>query len=136
MFANLAQRAVLHAQTNSLQARFPDIQLDLGDNDTTLPSIRAHKFEGYDGFAFLPRCQDYPSPITGDERKALKIYWCAHNWPNADSWPHAVCRWAKLQLLNRQKARSVWQETSVATNPRRSSCVEAWMSLFRVSCCA
>jgi hypothetical protein len=42
MFTNLAQRMVLHAQTNSLQARFLDIQLEFGDNNTPRLSIRCN----------------------------------------------------------------------------------------------
>ena len=136
LFANLAQRAVLRAQTISLKARFPDIQLECGKIDAVTRPTRARKFEGYDGFAFLPRCEDYPSPITGDERDALKIYWRAQKWPNVDTWPHAVCRWAKLQLPNGQKARSIWQESSLATKPRRASCVEVSPSLCINHCAA
>jgi hypothetical protein len=119
MFANLAQRAVLHAQTNLLQACFPDVQLNLGDIDTSPFPANARIFDGYVGYAFLPRSEAYPSPIVEDtERRAMMAYWHAQNWPNA------VCRWAKLQLPNGQKARSVWYETSVTTKLHRSLCVE------------
>ena len=129
MFANLTQRAVLRAQTNSLQARFPDIQLEFGDSNTSHLSIRARKFDGYEGYAFLPRCEEYPSPLEDDERDALKVYWHAQGWPNTDTWPNTVCHWAKLQLPNGQKARSVWQEKSMATKRRRSSCVEVSLQI-------
>ncbi|KAH8996455.1 hypothetical protein EDB86DRAFT_2803935 [Lactarius hatsudake] len=124
MFANLTQRAVLRAQINSLQARFPEIQFEVGEDTVTSLSNGAREFKGYIGYAFLPRCEDFPSALEDDEREALKVYWHAQNWPNADTWPHAVCRWGKLQLPNGQKARSVWQEANVLTKPRRSSCVE------------
>lgn len=120
MFANLAQRAVLRAQTNSMQARFPDIQLEVGGNDATRVSSRARTFDGYDGYAFLPRCEQYLSPLADDEHDALKIYWLAQSWPNADTWPSAVCRWAKIQLPNGQRARSVWQEKNIKTKTRRA----------------
>ena len=124
MFANLAQHTVLCAQTNSLQARFPDIQLELGDKDMATRTTRACKFEGYEGFAFLPRCEEYLSPLIGDKCEAMDIYWHAQNWPNADTWSHAVCCWAGLQLPNGQKAHSVWQETNLATKPLHLSCIK------------
>jgi hypothetical protein len=54
----------------------------------------------------------------------LMVYWRAQHWPNGDSWPHAVCRWAQLQLPNGQCAHSVWEESSSVIRRRRSSCVE------------
>ena len=134
MFANLTQRAVLRAQTNSLQARFPYIDLDVDDDEApTSTNLRARQFEGYEGYAFLPRCEEFPSPITPGERNALKLYWHKQGWPNAETWPHAVCRWAKLRLPNGQIARSSWQETSVTTQLRRSSCVEVSSVVYRVN---
>ncbi|KAH9050836.1 hypothetical protein EDB87DRAFT_1696226 [Lactarius vividus] len=124
MFANLTQRAVLHAQINSLQARFPEIRFEVGEDTVTSLLNGAREFEGYIGYAFLPQCEEFPSPLEDNEHEALKVYWHAQNWPNADTWPHAVCCWGKLQLPNGQKARSVWQEANVLTKPRRSSCVE------------
>jgi hypothetical protein len=125
MFANLAQRAVLCVQTNSLQARFPDIQLYFGDNNAPPLSTWACTFDGYAGYVFFPCCEEYPSPLSqNEEREALMLYWHAQGWPNADTWPHAVCRWAKLQLPNGQKVRSVWNETSLMAKVCRSSCVE------------
>lgn len=113
MFVNLAQWVVLQAQT-----KFSDIQLEFGDSDGSQLSIRAHKFNDYGGYAFLPHCkEEYLSPLEDDKHDALKIYWCAQRWPDADTWPNAVCCWAKLQLPNGQKAHLVWQEQSVATKP-------------------
>jgi Transposase family tnp2 len=133
MFANLAQRAVLRAQTNSLQARFPDIRFVFGDNDVPPLSTRSRTFDGYEGYAFLPSCENYPSPLSGvGERDALMLYWHARGWPNADTWPHAVCRWAKLQLPNGQKVRSVWAERRLTMKIRRASCVEASLVSIRI----
>jgi hypothetical protein len=84
------------------------------------------KFEG--GYIFLPRCEEFPSPMSEDELAAFKMYWDAQRWLNADTWPNAVCRWAKLQLPNGQKARSVWYESAVTTKPRWALCIE--VSLF------
>lgn len=135
MFTHLAQHAVLHAQTNSLQAWFPDIQLELGDEDTATQTTRADKFEGYEGFAFLLCCEEYPSPVIGDKFEAINIYWHAQNWPNADTWLHTVCCWASLQLPNGQKAHSIWQEAYLATKPHRSSCVEVSPSVLYLNYC-
>ena len=63
MFTNLVQHAVLRAQTNSLQAWFPDIQLEFGDGDASHLSIRARKFDGYEGYAFLLHCKEYRPPL-------------------------------------------------------------------------
>jgi hypothetical protein len=124
MFVNLTQRAVIRAQINSLCACFPQIRFELDDE-----SSRSHnmcKFDG--GFVFLPRCEDFPSPLTEDELLVFKRYWRAQGWPNIDTWPNAVCRWAKLQLPDGQKARSVWYESNVHTKLRRTSCVEVHFS--------
>jgi hypothetical protein len=100
MFANLTQRAVIRAQINSLCARFPRIRFELDDESSCSHNTR--KFDG--GFVFLPRCKDFPSPLTEDELLVFKRYWRAQGWPNIDTWPNAVCRWAKLQLPDGQKA--------------------------------
>ncbi|KAF8269035.1 hypothetical protein EI94DRAFT_1538250, partial [Lactarius quietus] len=106
MFANLAQRAVLWVQTNSLQACFPDILLNLGSNGTPSLSSRAYTFKGLEGYMLLPCSKEFPSPITDNEHDALGLYWHAQNWPNTDSWANAVHCWASLQLPNGQRAHS------------------------------
>ena len=110
MFANLTQCAVLCAQTNSLQSFFPSIQLEFGEPGSSLLSTRARQFDGYVGYAFHPRCKEYPNPVAEDKREALIFYWHAQGWPNADTWTHAVCCWAKLQLPNGQIACLLWHE--------------------------
>jgi hypothetical protein len=92
----------------------------MGDSNRNL--TRACEFE--DGYVFLPRCEEFPSPLTIEELVVLKAYWMAQHWPNIDSWPNAVCRWAKLRLPNGQKARSVWHESNVAMKPCCASCVD------------
>jgi hypothetical protein len=111
MFANLTQQAILHAQLNVLRARFPSIQFEVGDEDTLLPHC-GREFEGFDGYRFFPRCEEHPSLLGDDECRALMVYWHAQHWPNGDSWPHAVCCCAQLQLPNGQCAHSVWEESS------------------------
>lgn len=121
-FANLAQRAVIRAQVNSLCAQYPRIKFEVGSSAGTSNSSRISEFEG--GFIFLPRCEEFPLPLDIDELVALKTYWQEQGWPNADSWPNAVCRWAKLRLPNGQIARSTWYESNVKMKLRRASCVE------------
>ena len=120
LFANLTQRAVMRAQVNSLCARFPQIEFDIGRRS----SQSSHRCEFEGSFVFLPCCEDNPSPLSDDELLAFKAYWSSQSWPNIDNWPNAVCRWAKLQLPNGQKARSVWYESGVNTKIRRASCVK------------
>ena len=124
IYSNLTQRAILRAQINSLQARFPDIELEFPDPTPSTLSGNAHTFDGYDGYVLLPRREVHPTPLGEDELEALTSYWRLQGWPMRDSWQNAVCRWAKLQLPNGQKARSVWFESSVTTSVRRASCVE------------
>ena len=81
------------------------------------------EFDG--GYVFLPRCEEFPLPLSDEELTAFKVYWIEQGWPNVEAWPNAVCWWAKLQLPNGQNARLVWFESSVKTKLRRSSCVEA-----------
>ena len=120
LFANLTQHAVMRAQANSLRARFPRIEFEVGCQS----SQSAHKCEFESGFEFLPRCEEFPSPLSEDELAAFKTYWTKQHWPNADAWPNAVCCWAKIRLPNGQKARSVWYESGVNMKLRRASCVE------------
>ena len=124
IFTNLTQRAVLRAQLNSVRARFPQVQLEFGDSPASSVSGNARTFDGYDGYVLLPRREVHPTPLEEDETKALKDYWQLQGWPMQESWPDAVCRWAKLQLPNGQKARSIWFESTVTTSVRRASCVE------------
>jgi hypothetical protein len=124
IFANLTQRAILRAQLNSLQARFPGIRLDLQEQrEPSLPN-GALEFEGCTGYALLPRCEECPVPLLDDEAIALEDYWLAQGWPTWDSWSKAICRWSRARLPNGQTARSVWQESRITTSVRRVLCVE------------
>jgi hypothetical protein len=132
LYANLTQRAILRAQINSLQARFPGIQLELrGRRGTSLPR-GAREFEGCRGYALFPRCEEYPTLLSEEELAALMSYWRRQEWPNQDVWSKTICRWAKLRLPNGQMARSVWQESRIQSNVRRASCVEVRNTL--ISC--
>ena len=83
LFANLTQQAVMRAQVNSLYARFPRIEFEVGRQS----SQSSHRCEFEPGFLFLPRCEECPSPLSEDELSAFKIYWGKQEWPNADAWP-------------------------------------------------
>ena len=124
IYTNLTQRAVLRAQLNSVRARFPQVQLEFGDPLSLFVSGNARTFDGYDGYVLLPRREVHPTLLEEDELEALTDYWRLQGWPMQDSWPNAVCRWAKLQLPNGQKARSIWFESTVTTSVRQASCVE------------
>lgn len=129
LFANLTQRAILRAQVNSLQARFPKLQLEYqGVNSSSVPK-NGRVFEGYDGYAMLPRHKVRPTPLSEDELAALMDYWQRQAWPIQGSWQNAVCRWAKLWLPNGQKACSIWSESRVTGSVRRASCVEVSRTL-------
>ncbi|KAF8269529.1 hypothetical protein EI94DRAFT_1573913 [Lactarius quietus] len=70
------------------------------------------------GYAFLPHCEDFPSPLTTDKYAILKVYWGRQGWPNE------ICRWVKLHLPNGQTVQSVWYESNVNMKLRQMSCVE------------
>ncbi|KAH9002127.1 hypothetical protein EDB86DRAFT_2801244 [Lactarius hatsudake] len=132
LYANLTQRAILRAQVNSLQARFPGVRLEIrGQRGTSLPR-GAREFEGCGGYALFPRCEQYPTPLSEDKLVALMTYWRQQGWPNRDSWSKTICRWAKLRLPNGQMARSVWQESRILSNVRRASCIE-YNSTMRIA---
>jgi hypothetical protein len=129
LFANLTQQAILRAQINSLQARFPGIRFDVRGRGTSLPT-GACLFEGCRGYALLPSCEEFPTLLSEEELSALMIYWRKQGWPNRDTWSKAVCRWARLQLPNGQKACSVWKESRITSSVRRASCVEVSTMIF------
>jgi hypothetical protein len=122
LYSNLTQWAVLHAQLNSLQARYPEVQLVF--NKSSSLSGNARVFEGYKGYVMLPHCEVHPKPLDENELAALTLYWWTQGWPTWDSWQNTVCQWAKLQLPNGQRARSVWFESALTTSVCRASCVE------------
>ena len=122
LFANLTQRAIMRAQVNTMYARFPQVKFELSSILQPTHSTHTREFEG--GYVFLPRCEAFPTPLSDDELVALKTHWRQQDWPSTDSWPNAVCRWAKLRLPNRQTARSVWYESSINMRVRWASCIE------------
>src|ERR1700761_9346991 len=55
LYANLTHRAVLRAQVNSLQARFPGVKLDYGVR--RVASHRTHEFDNAPNYIFHPRME-------------------------------------------------------------------------------
>ena len=103
----------------------------MGSSSDPSRSTHVREFEG--GYVFLHRCEDFPSPLGTEEHTALKSYWMEQGWPNIDSWPNRICRWAKLSLPNGQRARSHWHESNVTQKLRRTSCVKAHL-FHKFSC--
>ena len=130
LYANLTQRAILRAQVYSLQARFPSVKIELKREDVSALTIRTRVFDSAPGYMFLPRREEVPSPLDSDELCALMVYWEEQGWPNKEQWPNSVCRWAKTQLPNGQRARSAWFESSISIKIRRTSCVEVCHPVF------
>jgi hypothetical protein len=64
-----------------------------------------------DGYVLLRACQPTAINILEPEATTIMKLWDAKGWPNRDHWPRAVRRWARLQLPNRQIARSYWMES-------------------------
>jgi hypothetical protein len=118
-YRNLEERGVLRAQINSLMAMYP--KLDINHSARRL-SIHAHGFP--DGYAFLPRRDQIARPMLQPEYDALMEYWQHEGWPNQSLWPNAIVRWARFQLPNGQRARSIWSESTSKSSLRRTSCVE------------
>jgi Transposase family tnp2 len=130
LYANLTQRAIIRAQVNSLRARFPSVKIELKKQDVLDLSNRTCTFDSAPGYKLLPRREEVPTALSNDEHHALMVYWNEQRWLNGELWPNAVRRWAKLQLPNEQKARSVWFESSVSIKLRRTSCVEVFYPIF------
>ena len=72
LFANLTQCAIIRAQVNTLCTRFPHIKFEIGDNYSKPTNVR--EFDEAVGYAFMPRCEEYPSPLTNNEYTALMAY--------------------------------------------------------------
>ncbi len=81
LYTNLTEQAVLCAQLNTLQACFPEIQLEFWETASSTLSRNACVFEGYKGYALLPHCEVHPIPLAKDKLAALINYWQAHGWP-------------------------------------------------------
>jgi hypothetical protein len=124
-YRNLEERGVLRAQLNSIKALYPD--LPIGSVDPNKLPGNARCFSN--GYALLPRREETRKPLTRSQYNALMVYWEQQNWPNRNTWHNAIARWARLQLPNGQRARSVWYESGAKASLRKTSCVEVF-SLF------
>jgi hypothetical protein len=81
IYANLTQCVILHAQVNSVCARFPQIQLEFQDPLSSSISGNAHTFDGYNGYVLLPCCEVHLTPMDKDELNVLTDYWQLQGWP-------------------------------------------------------
>jgi hypothetical protein len=118
-YANIAQRGLLHAQTNSLLAMMPNVLIPV-DKSSTLP--RGSKDLG-GGYVLLRACQPIAVNLSGQEAAAIMpvVLWDAKGWPNREKWPRAVRRWARLRLPNGQILRSRWMESRSLRELRRTT---------------
>lgn len=116
-YANIAQRGLIRAQLNTLQAKYPELK---SSKDTIPPLSR----DFGDGYILLPAADTASRKISHDQYLVLMDYWRSQGWPNASEWPNAISRWARLQLPNGQQARSIWGESHSTGSVRKSSCVE------------
>lgn len=124
-YRNLEERGVLRAQLNSVMAMYPKLDINHGT-----PSLSNHAHVFPDRYAFLPRCDSIARPMVQIEYDTLMEYWQREGWPNQQSWPNAIIRWARLQLPNGQRARSLWSESNSKSSLRRTSCVEVSHLVF------
>jgi hypothetical protein len=113
-----------------MHAHHPNVRIDLRSlPENSLPA-KALVFEESPGYIFLPRCEEEPRPLDNNEAEALRIYWHEQGWPGLDNWNDSVCRWAKLQLPNGQKAWSVWFKKGSVASLCCTSCVEVICTTF------
>ena len=82
------------------------------------------------GYALLRMCQTVPKQVTEPEAIAILRHWEDNNWPNMGAWPHAVMRWARLQLPNGQIAWSRWCEEHSKHPLQKTTCVKVCSSLL------
>ena len=100
-FANLAQRAVLRGQINSLQAACSSLRTQ------PLEYVPPRAAENLGGGFYLLRALDKFKKIGGKEGIALAEYWSkTHPTEYADEGVPTITRWARVRLPNGQIARS------------------------------
>jgi hypothetical protein len=118
-YANLANRAVLRAQTNCLTAMYPHLSIDV---EKALPQGARDLGNGY----ALLRPHDRTSrSMSAAEANALTEFWRSKEWPNSESFSGQIVRWGRAKLPNGQVARSVWSEgRSTRADRRRASIIK------------
>ncbi|EKM84453.1 transposase 21 superfamily [Agaricus bisporus var. burnettii JB137-S8] len=118
-YANLMQRGLIRAQLNVLKAFVPEI--------TSLPQDylpEGSRDIGND-YILLQPCEESTTSISEVDQAAILRYWATKmEWPCSSHWNGQIARWARLQLPNKQQARSQWGEGRQIRNLRRTSCVE------------
>jgi hypothetical protein len=105
-YANLAQRALIRCQINSLKNIIPELE-----EPTRLPR---NAIDLGDGYVLLRRRDTTARSILPTEERALVTYLRAQ--PDfcqvSVQSPFPVVRWARLRLPTGQIARSLWSEQS------------------------
>jgi hypothetical protein len=103
-YANIAQRALMRAQTIAIQNIVSGLLATHGKN------IPAGSIVLGNGFILLHPHETALMDVSPDEALAIMELWDSQGWQNKDSWPCVVKRWARLWLPNGQVARSRWTE--------------------------
>lgn len=121
-YANLTQRAVWRAQVNALKAMIPSL-----DPDHNKPTNPRWSLDIGSGYLLLPRHERSRHEVTPAENTVI-LSWLEANAPRSpehgfishSSGLLKVRRWARLQLPNGQKVRSLWCGRETKANARKS----------------
>ncbi|KAF9231986.1 hypothetical protein BU15DRAFT_55551 [Melanogaster broomeanus] len=120
-FANLTQRAIRRARVNALKAIIPDI-----DPDAKKPTNPRGSCDLGNGYLLLSHHERTRHETTALESTAI-LAWIHENAPDSPELSSRgrdgclkVRRWARLQLPNGQKARSIWCVREQHPNARKS----------------
>ncbi|KAI0317685.1 hypothetical protein OF83DRAFT_1058212 [Amylostereum chailletii] len=124
-FANLAQRALLRAQTNTLKAMYREFD-DMPAE--TRPSLILHANKGY---ALLHPRDDRPRCVLPAEEHAIQQWIETKGGADAvNEWiseGQAIRHWARCRIPGGEDARSAWKELSTKTT-RSSRYVQVYLS--------
>lgn len=107
-YANLSQRAIIRAQTNSLQAACPELAREV----TIFPRGSIDIGRGY----VLLCARDHEPMLLQDildptAAKVIQDFWNINQTPSTRINDIVIARWARLRLPNGQIARSRWKES-------------------------
>jgi hypothetical protein len=121
-FSNLAERGLLRAQTNALQAIFPEFN--------SLPSLPRGAQDLGNGYVLLYARDRHPFKVSdNDELGILRPLLLALGIESSGTGEISITRWARLRLPNGQIARCVWKEIE-NKNTRNSRNVKVIVTLF------
>lgn len=113
-YANLSNRALLRARTNTMYMIAPTI--------FKVPSISSGlNLEIGDGYALLHKRDETFYILNEEQSTALHAYLSSFHMAELDARPldYKVYRWARLRLPNGQISRSLWSERYMKKLPRR-----------------